>query len=142
MQEAWANGPGPPLGRELELAELLAFVKRRRIRNVVVVTADVHYAAAHRYDPKQAFFQGFDPFWEFVAGPLHASTYGPNTLDPTFGPTVVYASPPSGKHLRSPAHGGQYFGVMRIDGKSEALTVTLHDLSGTKLYGVELPPQH
>ena len=141
MQEAWANGPGPPLGRELELAELLAFIKRRRIRNVVVVTADVHYAAAHRYDPKHAVFQGFDPFWEFVAGPLHASTYGPNPLDPTFGPTVVYSSPPSGKHLRSPAHGGQYFGVMRIDGKSEVLAVTLHDLTGTKLYGVELPPQ-
>ena len=141
MQEAWANGWGPPLGRELELAELLGFIKRQRIKNVVVVTADVHYAAAHRYNPKQAVFQGFDPFWEFIAGPLHASTYGPNPLDPTFGPSVVYASPPSGRHLRSPAHGGQYFGVMRIDGKTGALNVTLHDLEGARLYGVELAPE-
>src|SRR5262249_19564616 len=88
MQEAWANGNGPPLGRELELAELLRFIKRRKIRNLVVVTADVHYAAAHRYDPKQAQFADFDPFWEFVAGPLHASTFGPNVLDPTIGPHV------------------------------------------------------
>ncbi len=141
MQEAWANGGGPPLGRELELAELLRFLKQRRIRNVVVVTADVHYAAAHYYDPKEATFSDFDPFWEFVAGPLHASTYGPNPLDPTFGPRVVYQSPPSGKWRRSPAHGGQYFGMMRIDGKTEVLTVTLHDLEGTRLYGVELPPE-
>jgi phosphodiesterase/alkaline phosphatase D-like protein len=30
----------------------------------------------------------FDPFWEFVAGPIHAGTFGPNPLDPTFGPEV------------------------------------------------------
>ena len=141
MEEAWANGGGPPLGRELELADLLRFIKRQRIRNVVVVTADVHYAAAHYYDPKQAEMRDFDPFWEFVAGPLHASTYGPNRLDPTFGPQLKYRSPDSGKRRRSPADGAQYFGMMRIDGKTEALTVALHDLLGTKLYSVELAPQ-
>ena len=140
MQEAWANGSGPPLGRELELAELLRFVKRRRVRNIVFVTADVHYAAAHHYDPRRAEFADFDPFWEFVAGPLHASTYGPNKLDPTFGPEVRYQSPPSGKYRRGPADGGQYFGTMHIDGKSEVLTVALFDLVGTKLYSVDLPP--
>jgi alkaline phosphatase D len=141
MQEAWANGGGPPLGRELELYDLLRFLKQRRIRNVVVVTADVHYAAAHYYDPKQAEVADFDPFWEFVAGPLHASTYGPNLLDRTFGPQLKYVSPASGKRRRSPADGGQYFGTMRIDGKTEVMTVQLHDLYGTKLYGVDLVPQ-
>jgi alkaline phosphatase D len=141
-QDAWANGKGgPPLGRELELAELLRNLKRRRVKNVVWVTADVHYAAAHRYDPKQAAFADFDPFWEFVGGPLHASTYGPNRLDSTFGPQVVYQSPPSGKRLRSPAHGGQYFGTMRIDGRSGVLTVALWDVEGTKLYAVDLSPE-
>ncbi|MFT3765861.1 MAG: alkaline phosphatase D family protein [Minicystis sp.] len=141
LHDAFANNKGgAPLGRELELAELLRFIKRRRIKNVVFVTADVHYAAAHRYDPRRAGFADFDPFWEFVAGPLHASTYGPNPLDPTFGPEVVYKSPPSGRLLRSPADGGQYFGTVRIDGKSAVLTVTLWDLNGTKLYAVDLPP--
>ncbi len=28
-------------------------------------------------------FRDFDPFWEFVAGPLNASTFGPNTMDGT-----------------------------------------------------------
>ena len=47
-----ANGDnGPPLGRELEIAGLLRFIRDRRIRNVVFVTGDVHYCAAHYYDP-------------------------------------------------------------------------------------------
>jgi alkaline phosphatase D len=141
MQEAWANGPGPPLGRELELLRLFGFIKRHAIKNVVVVTADVHYAAAHRYDPKDARWDGFNPFWEFVAGPLHASTYGPNPLDPTFGPRVVYQSPASGKRRRSPADGAQYFGLMRIDGRTEVMTVSLHDLRGAKLFSVDLVPE-
>ena len=139
--DAFANAKGgPPLGREVELADLLSFMKRRRIKNVVFVTADVHYAAAHHYDPSRAAFTDFDPFWEFVAGPMHANTYGPNKLDPTFGAEVVYQSPRSGQELRSPADGGQYFGTMRIDGRSAVLTVELWDLEGTRLYGVDLPP--
>ena len=138
--DAWANGNGPPLGHELELAELLRFIKARKIKNVVWLTADVHYAAAHHYDPSRARFTDFDPFWEFVAGPLHASTYGPNPLDSTFGPQVRWASPPSGKLRRSPAHGGQYFGAVRIDARSSVMTVRLHDLTGTKLYEIDLPP--
>src|SRR5438046_2471734 len=82
--EAWANGKGMPLGRELELAELLRFIKHRPVKNVVWVTADVHYAAAHHYSPRAARFRDFSPFWEFVAGPLHASSFGPNALDETF----------------------------------------------------------
>jgi alkaline phosphatase D len=141
MEEAWANGHGPPLGRELELADLLRFARQRKIKNLLVVTADVHYAAAHYYDPQHAEFGEFDPFWEFVAGPLHASTYGPNQLDSTFGPPIKYMSPPSGRRLRSPADGGQYFGTLRIDGKTEVLTASLYDLHGERLYSVDLPPR-
>ena len=56
---------------------LLQTLKERRVRNVVFVTGDVHYAAAHHYDPARARFREFLPFWEFVAGPLHAGTFGP-----------------------------------------------------------------
>ena len=49
--EGAANGlAGRPRGRELEVAELLNFIHRNGIQNVVFVTADVHYAAAHHYD--------------------------------------------------------------------------------------------
>ena len=71
-------------------------MQQERIRNVIWVTGDVHYAAAHHYDPQRARFKEFDPFWEFVAGPLHAGTFGPNELDGTFGPEVRFASVQAG----------------------------------------------
>jgi alkaline phosphatase D len=55
--EAIAQGNGAPLGRELEFAGLLAWMKQEAIRNTVWLTADVHYTAAHRYDPARAVFQ-------------------------------------------------------------------------------------
>ena len=51
----------------------------------------MHYCAAHHYDPSRATFTEFDPFWEFVAGPLNAGTFGPNALDATFGPEVRFS---------------------------------------------------
>ena len=69
--EAVAQGDGPPRGRELEIADLLRFIKSAGIVNTVWLTADVHYAAAHYYNPDKAQFQEFEPFWEFVSGPLH-----------------------------------------------------------------------
>ena len=64
------------------------------MRNVVWLTADVHYCAAHYYDPARAVFRDFDGFWEFVAGPLNAGSFGPDTLDGTFGPQVVFSKAP------------------------------------------------
>ena len=108
-----ANGdPGAPLGRELELADLFRHLKSQLVRNVVWITADVHYCAAHHYDPVRARFTEFDPFWEFVAGPLNAGTFGPNTLDPTFGPEVRFVGIPAGmKPNRPPSDGFQFFGT-------------------------------
>jgi alkaline phosphatase D len=140
--EAVANGePGLPLGRELELADLLRDLKRNRVRNVVWITADVHYCAAHEYHPTRAKFTDFDPFWEFVAGPLNAGTFGPNTLDPTFGPEAKFVGiPPGMKGNRPPSDGFQFFGTLRASAKTRALTVHLHDLSGKTIYSTELAP--
>jgi alkaline phosphatase D len=140
--EAWANGDGPALGRELELADLLRFIKHNNIKNVVWLTADVHYAAAHFYDPGPAQFTDFNPFWEFVAGPLHAGTFGPGQLDNTFGPQVKFLSvPPDLKPNRPPSDGLQFFGMVKISGQDEVMTVSLHNLHGEKLYSLDLPPE-
>jgi alkaline phosphatase D len=140
--EAIANDdPGGPLGREIEIADLLAFIKARRIRNVVWITGDVHYCAAHHYDPARARVADFDPFWEFVAGPLHAGTFGPSALDATFGPEVRFVGIPSGmKPNRPPSDGLQFFGTLTIDPKSRALTAALHDLEGKTIYRIEIGP--
>lgn len=138
--EAVANGDrGAPLGRELEMADLLKFMRDRRIRNVVWITADVHYCAAHHYDPARAVFTEFDPFWEFVAGPLHAGTFGPNELDSTFGPEVKFSGvPPGMKPNRPPSAGFQFFGALKIDARTRVLTARLHDLSGKAIFTTEL----
>jgi alkaline phosphatase D len=137
--EALANGDGPPLGRELEFASLLSFIKQRNIRNVVWITADVHYAAAHLYQPERAVFRDFLPFWEFVAGPLHAGTFGPGVLDDTFGPEVKFVGiPPGMRGNRPPTEGFQFFGALEIDGRRQTLTVKLYNLEGRVLYSQEL----
>ena len=54
----------------------------------------MHYTAAHYYDPNKAAFQDFEPFWEFVSGPIHAGCFPRNELDSTFGPQLMYAKAP------------------------------------------------
>src|SRR5262249_22123892 len=93
--EAIAQGDGPPRGREFEIVDILSFIKRAPVRNTLWLTADVHYTAAHYYDPNKAVFQDFEPFWEFVSGPIHAGSFPQNQLDNTFGPQRVYVKAPS-----------------------------------------------
>ncbi len=141
--EAISNGDsGPAKGRELEIADLLRFIKTAEIANTVWFTADVHYTAAHYYDPSKAMFQDFNPFWEFVSGPLHAGTFGPDALDGTFGPEVKYVKAPAegqGVNL-PPSMGLQFFGLVDIDGKTEQMTVRLMDRGDEELYKVTLDP--
>ena len=133
--------PGDPLGRELEIADLLRYMRQERIRNVVWITGDVHYAAAHHYDPQRAQFKDFDPFWEFVAGPLHAGTFGPNELDATFGPEVRFASvKPGAPANRPPSDGLQFFGLVRIAAQTKVMTVELRNLAGETIYASNLEP--
>lgn len=140
-QEAVANGdPGLPLGREREIADVLRRIKRHRISNVLWITADVHYCAAHHYDPSRAAFTDFDPFWELVAGPISAGAFGPNELDATFGPEAVFTK--YGTTNQSPRAGdAHYFGHVNIapDG---LLTASLRDINGRVLWRKDLEPAH
>lgn len=133
-QESVSDGaPGMPRGREAEIARVLAGI--RDVANVVWLTADVHYTAAHHYSPERASFQDFRPFWEFVSGPLNAGASAPNDMDPTFGPEVVYVhAPGDGNQGSSPLDDFQHFGEVDIDGASRAMTVRLLTTRGTVLW--------
>ncbi len=140
--ENMANGDGPVLGREKDIADLLQFMKVAAINNVVWLTADVHYTAAHHYSPDRAQFQDFNPFWEFVSGPLHAGTFGPNDYDNTFGPEVRFAKHPTkeqGVNL-PPSDGYQFFGKVDIEGASGEMTVRLMDSDDVELWKTTLSP--
>ena len=142
-EDAIALGDGPPERREHEIADLLSFMKRAGVRNTVWLTADMHYTAAHHYDPNRAVFQDFEPFWEFVSGPLHAGTWAPGKLDNTFGPAAMFqkgCSAEQGENL-APCFGLQFFGRVDIDGQSEIMTVTLKDVDNRDLWSVDIEPR-
>lgn len=140
-QESLANrDPGAPLGRELEIAGVLRAFKRNRVKNVVWLTADVHYCAAHHYSPERAAFTDFDPFWEFVAGPIAAGSFGPNAMDGTFGPEVVFSK--AGRFPgESPRDGeNQFFGHVQL-GEDETFTASLRNANGTTVFSKVLMPE-
>lgn len=142
IAENWANGDGPPLGRELELAALLGFIKRAQIRNVHFITADVHFCASYHYSPERAQFQDFTPFWEFVSGPLHAGTFAPSQLDPTFGPEERFCGVPADlTPNRPPSANLQFFGRIDIDSVSQAMQVAHYDCTNRLLWSVQLQPE-
>ena len=139
-QESLANrDAGAPLGRELEIAGVLSAFKRNRVKNVVWLTADVHYCAAHHYSPERAAFTDFDPFWEFVAGPIAAGSFGPNAMDGTFGPEVVFSK--AGRFPgESPRDGeNQFFGHVLLD--SDTFTVSLRNANGATVFSKVLTPE-
>src|SRR5262249_23156609 len=125
--EAIAQADGPPRGRELEVADILAFMKHAGIRNTVWLTADVHYTAAHYSAPDTAQFQDFEPFWEFVSGPIHAGAGSLNKIDNTFGPQLIFHKAATGALAGSLGGDLQFFGHVAIDGASQVMTVTLKD---------------
>ena len=137
-----AFGDGAPQGRESEIADLLSFIKHAGVRNAVWITADQHYTAAHYYDPNKAVFQDFEPFWEFMSGPIHAGTWTPSGMDNTFGPQRLFhkaCSAEQGDNL-APCFGLQFFGHVEIDGESEVMTVTLKDVEDNNLWFKAIEP--
>jgi len=141
--DAIALGDGPPARREHEIADLLSFLKHAGVGNVVWLTADMHYTSAHYYDPNHAVFRDFEPFWEFVSGPLHAGTWSPGQLDNTFGPRAMYRKGcdcEQGDNL-APCFGLQFFGRVDIDGKTGVMTVTLKDVEDNDLWSVDIAPK-
>jgi alkaline phosphatase D len=134
---------GRPLGREAELARVLSAIKANGVANVVWLTADVHYAAAHHYSPERAAFTDFTPFWEFISGPLAASPFWTkdDQLDATFGPQVVFSQGESevGRLDIAPRPTNQYLGQLEIAASGE-LSVKLRDGAGDVLWQTTLEP--
>ena len=89
--------------------------------------------------PSGHAFTDFDPFWEIVAGPISSGTFGPNALDATFGPEVVFSKVADYPN-QSPRGGNQFFGHVAIDRPGQ-LTVSLRNTAGTVLWKRRLDPQ-
>ena len=116
-------------------------MKAANIRNTVWLTTDVHYTAANYYNPDKAQFQDFNPFWEFVSGPIHAGSFGPGAMDNTFGPEVKFSKDPAGAVNLPPSDGLQFYGKVKIAADSGVMTVDLRDIANTSLFKIDLEPQ-
>ncbi len=73
------------------------------ITGTVWLTADVHHTSAQHYQPSRAAFGDFEPFWEFVSGPLNAGAFPASELDATFGPERVWVKAPTASNVSPPA---------------------------------------
>lgn len=139
--DQWANGDhGAPLGREHEVADILAFIKQQNIRNTVWLAADVHYSAAYHFDPNRAAFRNFDPFWEFISGPFHTRPGRVKNFDKTFGAEQHFRTPRPPIVNPPPSDGFLYFGHAKIDAKTGDLRVTIRDLNDRTLFSRTLNP--
>lgn len=135
--DGWGNeSSGPPTEREVELARILTTI--RGVKNMVWLGADVHYAAAHRFDPVRAAYKDFDSFWELVAGPIHATAFGRKNLDLTFGPELAWCSV-DWDTRGSPADGMQFIGVLEIDPGRPDLQVKWINARGETLHRLTIP---
>jgi alkaline phosphatase D len=128
-RDGWANFTERS-GYETELMELLFFIVRHNIQNVVFLTGDTHWPFAISYDPDQ---DGVTDFYEFGSSPMSALVLAPPSQpDPSFNPTVLYAE---GEFQ------GDLFNFGQISVSDEGvLTFRIYDRAGTIRYELSLEP--
>lgn len=120
--DGWASGPNAP-GFERERLVLVEAIVQQRIKNVVFLGGDVHYAQANAYDPDA---DGGIDFHEFVSGPLSARPGRETPANDTLHPTRLINE------------GGYHnFGLVRVTASS--LEVNIVDEAGTVRFSHRLP---
>ena len=112
-------------GFDTELGKVISTLQEHHLRNVVWLSTDIHVARLLAYDPNQ---DGVVDFHEFICGPLSAITGDLDPRDQTFHPRILYEE-----------NNFFNFGVVRIAGKSGALSVEIRDQEGKVHHTLTLP---
>ena len=106
---------------ETELRGLLESWRTAGLRNLVWLTADVHWGQAIEY-PEWSM-------WEFVGAPIGANPRAvASPLSPTFGPRSAFL-----------ALDTRLYGSVSVDAPARRMTVTLKDETGAPLHREVLP---
>jgi alkaline phosphatase D len=122
--DSWGKGEFSG-GFDTELGKIVTALRDHHLRNVAWLSTDIHVARILSYDPDQ---DGTVDFHELISGPLSAATGNFDPLDETFHPSILYQE---NKFFN--------FGVVKIDGKGDALTVEIRDQAGKVHYTRTLP---
>lgn len=135
-------------GRELELKDLLGFIHDEDITGVVSLTSDVHYTAYVNMSPEKAEggWKQFKPLDEFVIGPIHAGSFGPNFIDTSFGAEHIYEMGPltlgyeRWANLSPETHQLQSFGHASVS-EDGTLDIKLMNIDGNVMFEKTLTPE-
>ena len=141
--DAIALGDGPPERREHEIADLLSFIKRAGVRNTVWLTADMHYTAAHYYDPNRAIFRTSSR-----SGNSSPARFTPAPGAPASSTTRSgrkrcsrRAAAPSRAKISRLVSDCSSSAVSISTARSEVMTVTLKDVGNHDLWSVDIEPR-
>ncbi|MDF0673466.1 MAG: alkaline phosphatase D family protein [Nitrospira sp.] len=115
--DGWAGGPDGT-GFERERQVIVDVILKHKIKNVVFLAGDVHWAQANAYDPDQ---DGVVDFHEYIAGPLSA-------------PSGRFAPTREELHPRQIFYESGYynFGLVRVT--KDAFEVTVVDEAGAQRF--------
>ena len=114
------DGAGFVVERDAILTEL----RKRHVKNLVFVTADVHHAEIIRHEPAPSWV-----FHELVAGPLSATTGRPRPLDVSLNPRSLFG------------RGGAFnFGEVVVE--PAQLTARLIDDTGAVMFTYVIKPEN
>jgi alkaline phosphatase D len=115
--------PQDGAGFATERDALLRAFRRRDVRNLIFIAADVHHAELIRHHPHSEW-----SFHEFIAGPLSASLGRPRPLDIGLNPRSLFA------------RGGVFnFGEVTVE--RSVLTVRLIDEADTVMFTHTIGPE-
>lgn len=120
--DGWAGGPDGT-GFERERQVIVDAILIHKIKNVVFLAGDVHWAEAIAYDPDQ---DGLIDFHEYTAGPLAAPSGRFSPIRDDLHPTQLF-------------RGSAYhnFGLVRVT--KDAFEVTMVDEAGEKRFSHRVP---
>lgn len=134
-RDGWANGQQRG-GFEYELIDILRFMQRNGMYNVVWITTDVHFAAAFRYTPFED-----DPAFqvhEIVSGPLNAGIVPNAAFDKTLGTESLFRYPTTSATDYGQARQMFNFGLIKIAKDGKKLVAAINASKGTALHELTL----
>ena len=113
-------------------------MQKTRAATSVWITADVHYCAAHHYDPERRQRRILIRSGN-SCGPAHAVTFAPGPLDSHVRSGVKFSGTPADlKPNRPPDAGLQFFGLLEADASGRQLTVSLQNTAGQRIFTQQL----
>ncbi len=137
-RDGWANFD-QQTGFERELTDVLVTFANHDVRNLVFVTADVHFATGFRYYP----FPNYPDFTfhEFVTGPLNAGLFPNREVDDSLNPERLFFYGPDATQMPyEEALRWFNFGVINI-GETGSLHFELVDGYGDTQAQLNLRPR-